>query len=62
MALDQERGSAVANALHRGWEGSWPRGLEGQLGTHSRKDKISSSGAGQEPEHLHRHLWASPTA
>lgn len=29
MALDQERGSAVANALHRGWEGSWPRGLKG---------------------------------
>lgn len=49
MALDQERGSAVANTLHRGWEGSWPRGLKGQLGTRSRKGKISSSWAGQEP-------------
>lgn len=62
MALDQERGSAVANTLHRGWEGSWPRGLKGQLGTRSRKGKISSSWAGQEPEHLNRRLWASPTA
>lgn len=62
MALDQERGSAVANAVHRGWEGSWPRGLKGQLGTHSRKGKISSSCVGQEPERLDRHPWASPPA
>lgn len=29
MALGRVRGSAVANTLHRGWEGTWLRSQQG---------------------------------